>query len=170
MSHLPQQIATSGCSEWLIILGRILESHKVVPAFFSFSFIPFLHSFLQPVQIRDLHSIGPTTKEFPRWFILRRSRNLMVHRIELYREWWVWKGFGRKRLTNNRGRSPGIGLDRWSKTFKNLRLSFCPGWCWNPAFSHCKLISVLLQLFTQEFCTCLKCWYCRFNGEYKQAR
>jgi hypothetical protein len=152
MSHVPQQISTSGCSEWLIILGRILESHKVVPAFFYFSFIPFLPSFLQHVQIRDLQSIDSTTKEFAQWFILRRSQNLRVYRIELYREWWVWKGFGRKRPTNNRGRNPGIGLDRLSKTFKNLRLSFCLGWFWNPAFPHCKLISVLLQSLAKEFC------------------
>jgi hypothetical protein len=82
MSHLPLQIATSGCSEWLIILGRILASHKVVPAFFSLSFIPFLPSFLQPVQIRDLHSIDSTTKESLQWLILRRSQNLRVYRIE----------------------------------------------------------------------------------------
>ena len=152
MSHLPPQIVTSGCSEWLIILGRVLESHKVVPASFSFSLIPFLPSFLHPFQIRDLHSIDSTTKEFPRWFILWRSQNLRVHRIELYLEWWVWKGFGRKRPTNNHIRNPSIGLDRLSKTFKNLRLSFCPGWCWNPTFPHCKLISALLKSLAKEFC------------------
>ena len=144
MSHPPQQIGTSGCSEWLIILCRILESRKVVPAFFSFSFVPFLPYFLQPVQIWDLHSIESTTKEFPQWFILLRSQNIRVHRIELYREWCVWKGFGRKRPTNNRGRNPGIDLDRLSKTFKYLRLSFCPGWCWNPAIPQCRLTSLLL--------------------------
>jgi len=170
MSHLQQQIATSGCSEWLIILGRILEAHKVVPTFFSFSFIRFLPSFLQPVQIRDLHSIDSTTEEFPQWFILRRSQNLRVHRIELYREWWVWKGFGRKRPTNNRGRNPCIGLDRLSKTFKNLRLSFCPGWFWNPSFLHCKLYLYCYNHLPRNFATCLKCWHWRINGEYKKTR
>jgi hypothetical protein len=153
MSHLPLQITTSGCSEWLIILGRILASYKVVPAFFSYSFIPsFLPSFLQPDQIRDLHSIDSTTKEFLQWLILRRSQNLRVYRIELYREWWVWKGLERRRPTNNRGWNPGICLDRLSNTLKKTQVIRCPEWGWNPAFPYCKLMSVLLQSLAKEFC------------------
>lgn len=138
--------------------------------FLSSRFLPFLPSFLQPVQIWDLHPIDSTTKGFPQWFILRCSQNLRVHRIELYSEWWVWKGFGRKRPRNNRGRNSGTCLDRLSKTIKNLRLSVVLA---VAGIRHLPIASWYLYCYSNlpgNAATCLKSLHCRIHAESKQAR